>query len=126
MRAFVQRAVLVGVGLLVGLLLLEGLLRLAAAVLPQRLQRAQPVKQEERPPEPGEVRILCVGDSHTYGVGVSPDESYPSQLERLLRARGVHARVVNAGVPGQNSSQLRERLPAKLAEYRPQVVLVWV
>jgi lysophospholipase L1-like esterase len=125
MRAVLQRALLVGVGLVVGLMLLEAMLRLAAAVLPQRLQRAT-VTRDERPPEPDEVRILCVGDSHTYGVGVSPDESYPAQLERLLRERGVRARVVNAGVPGQNSGQLRERLPSKLAEHRPHVVLVWV
>jgi lysophospholipase L1-like esterase len=72
------------------------------------------------------VRILCVGDSHTYGVGVAPEQSYPSQLEGMLRARGVRARVVNAGVPGLNSTQLRERIAAKLAEHRPHVVLVWV
>jgi len=124
MRTFVQRALLVGFGLVLALVLLEGVLRLAAAVLPARLQRA--VTRAERPPEPGEVRILCSGDSHTYGVGVTPEESYPAQLEDVLRKRGVRARVVNAGVPGQNSTQLREQLPEKLAEYQPHIVLVWV
>ena len=29
-------------------------------------------------------RILCIGDSHTYGAGVERDESYPAQLQRVL------------------------------------------
>ena len=124
MKVFAQRLLLVTFGLVLAAVALEGLLRLAAAILPQRLQRA--VTRQERPPEPGEVRILCVGDSHTYGVGVAPEESYPAQLEQVLRARGVRARVVNAGVPGQNSGQVREQLQAKLDEYHPQVVVIWV
>lgn len=124
MKVFVQRVLLVGFGLMLAAVALEGLLRLAAAILPQRLQRA--VTRQERPPEPGEIRILCVGDSHTYGVGVEPQDSYPAQLEAVLRARGIPARVVNAGVPGMNSAQLLEQLPQKLAEYQPQIVMIWV
>src|SRR5204863_5478399 len=116
-KVFAQRLLLVTFGLVLAAIALEGLLRVAAAILPQRLQRA--VTRQERPPEPGEVRILCVGDSHTYGVGVEPDESYPAQLEQVLQARGVPARVVNGGAPGQNSGQAREQPPAKLDEYAP-------
>ena len=119
-----QRALLVGLGLVLSLVLVEGLLRLAAAVLPARLQRAA-TPRTEQPPEPGEVRILCAGDSHTYGVGVAPGESYPAQLEAVLRERGVRARVVNAGVPGMNSEQLRATLPEKVASFKPHVVVVW-
>jgi hypothetical protein len=71
-------------------------------------------------------RVLCVGDSHTYGAMVAPEESYPGQLQRLLdeRAPGEWS-VVNLGIPGLNTAQVRARLQAALAAHRPDVVLVW-
>jgi hypothetical protein len=71
-------------------------------------------------------RVLCVGDSHTYGALVAAEESYPAQLQRLLdeRAPGSYA-VVNQGVPGFNSTLVRERLHAALERYHPETVIVW-
>lgn len=72
-------------------------------------------------------RVLCVGDSHTYGAGVPEPESYPAQLQGFLdqRVPGGFA-VVNAGVPGMNSAQARRRLPGLLTRHRPQYLLIWV
>jgi lysophospholipase L1-like esterase len=71
-------------------------------------------------------RIVCVGDSHTYGALVPVGESYPGHLQRLLDAHapGAYA-VVNLGLPGLNTALVRERLRAALARYRPHVVIVW-
>jgi lysophospholipase L1-like esterase len=46
--------------------------------------------------------ILCAGDSSTFGYNVDSEETYPRQLEKLLRERHPNAniRVVNGGVPG--------------------------
>lgn len=41
--------------------------------------------------------IICVGDSITYGYGVSDSESYPSILAQLM---GENTRVLNYGVNG--------------------------
>ncbi len=123
MRTVVQRAALVALGLTIGLALLEGGLRLATLLLPARFERESATAG--RPPEPGELVVLCVGDSHTFGFGVEPDEAYPVQLEQLLRRHGVRARVLNAGVPGRNSRQVREVLPPMLKQYRPSIVIVW-
>jgi hypothetical protein len=73
-----------------------------------------------------QVRILCVGDSHTFGAGVEPEESYPAQLQALLdeRAAGRFS-LVNLGVPGMSTTQVRNRLPLQVARYRPDVVIVW-
>jgi hypothetical protein len=71
-------------------------------------------------------RVLCVGDSHTYGAGVVPEEAFPAQLQRLLdeRAPGAYS-VVNFGVPGFSTTQVLHRLPDQIARWRPDVVVVW-
>ena len=74
------------------------------------------------------ITILCVGDSHTYGLPLPPEESYPAQLEARLSERhpGRVFQVVNLGIPGINSSYLANRLERQMLQLRPQLVLVWV
>ena len=43
------------------------------------------------------IKVACVGDSITYGVGTTTNESYPSQLQQLL---GSGYTVKNYGEPG--------------------------
>jgi lysophospholipase L1-like esterase len=76
----------------------------------------------------GAITILCVGDSHTYGLPLPQEESYPAQLEERLRERhpGRVFQVVNLGIPGLNSAYLANRLPRQVLQLRPQLVLVWV
>ena len=69
-------------------------------------------------------RILCVGDSFTFGLGASPDRGYPQQLEALLKGEGLDVAVVNGGKPGQDSADVLRRLPAQLDVVRPTQVLV--
>ncbi len=69
--------------------------------------------------------ILCLGDSHTYGVYYSPEEAYPGQLQTLLNRRAPNRyHVINLGVPGMNSSQIRTKLPSWFEEYRPKTIIV--
>ncbi|MEI8217916.1 MAG: GDSL-type esterase/lipase family protein, partial [Elusimicrobiota bacterium] len=70
--------------------------------------------------------ILCVGDSFVYGLGAPKESSFPCQLERLLNSRQPEKRfrVVNGGVPAQNSTQLLGRLRSTLKEVRPDMVIV--
>lgn len=77
-------------------------------------------------PHPGAPVILCVGDSHTYGVKLAAEDSYPGQLQELFNQGGIPVNVINAGIPGQNSSELRRHLPALLEQYGPRIVLVLV
>ena len=68
--------------------------------------------------------VLCVGDSLTRG---RPDpENYPFELEHRLRARtGQPYRVLNLGVPGMTTTQIRARFPRYLDYYRPALVVIW-
>jgi lysophospholipase L1-like esterase len=113
-----MRMVWVAVAVLAGVLLVaEGALQVASLL----------AKDRSMPGRGGVTqRILCIGDSHTYGAGVEPTKSYPAQLQRRLDEAepGRHS-VTNLGVPGMNTSQLRHRVPDWLADYEPDVLIVW-
>ena len=71
-----------------------------------------------QPLDKGDV-ILAFGDSLTAGVGVSRADSYPSQLERMLKIP-----VVNAGVSGETTAEGLERFAQVLDTHQPSLVLL--
>jgi lysophospholipase L1-like esterase len=109
-------------GCALALVALEAVLQLASLTLRGLGYRAEALGRR------GERRILCVGDSHTYGTSVPRAEAYPAQLEAYLgRADPEHRyQVVNRGVPGMNSAQLAGVLPLWLAQSDPQLAVVWI
>src|ERR1700682_2164356 len=50
------------------------------------------------------LRVLAFGDSLTQGYGVPPGMDFPNVLERALKAKGVNATIINAGVSGDTSA----------------------
>ena len=54
--------------------------------------------------------ILAFGDSLFAGYNVAKDDSYPARLQAALRARGINAQVVNAGISGDTSAAGLQRL----------------
>lgn len=102
------------------LVLLEVSLRLAGFLwlLPRTLTDAT------REEAAGEYRILAIGESTTFGLGVRPDEAYPALLEEMLNDRiGQPVRVVNVGVPGQTSTSILRSIRHQLDIHRPNLVL---
>lgn len=63
--------------------------------------------------------VLAFGDSLTYGKGVGQTYSYPAVLGEMTELY-----VVNDGISGQTSAQGVARLPASLARYQPDLVLL--
>ncbi len=63
-----------------------------------------------------ERRILAFGDSLFAGFQLGDGESYPAVLEAALRARGIDARVTNAGVSGDTTAAGRQRLAFVLGQ----------
>lgn len=63
-----------------------------------------------------ERRILAFGDSLFAGYNVGEGESYPAQLEAVLRGQGLNVRVTNAGVSGDTSAAARQRIGFVLEE----------
>ncbi|MCO5165528.1 MAG: GDSL-type esterase/lipase family protein [Planctomycetes bacterium] len=71
-----------------------------------------------------EVRVLALGDSCTFGLGVGDDDTWPAQLEGALREGGVDAAVFNAGVSGYDTEQELVVLRRLVEVVRPTAVVV--
>lgn len=61
------------------------------------------------------LRIVALGDSLTAGYGLAQADAFPVRLQAALRAAGVDAVVVNAGVSGDTSAGGLRRLDWALA-----------
>jgi lysophospholipase L1-like esterase len=70
------------------------------------------------------LRVLALGDSCTFGLGVGDEDTYPAQLEGRLLASGQDAAVFNAGVSGYDSAQELETLRRIAPVVRPTVVVI--
>jgi acyl-CoA thioesterase-1 len=76
------------------------------------------------PAAPPEKTLVCFGDSITAGYGLdSVNQSYPSDLERLLATRGYHYRVINQGISGNTTKDAAARVNS-IVSLHPDVVLV--
>ncbi len=76
-------------------------------------------------PEAGVRRVLALGDSATFGDGLSEDDVFPPQLERELRARtGERWEVLNAGVTGYNTADELGLLRTRGLALKPESVVV--
>jgi len=78
--------------------------RSEAAREPSPLQSAAAPAPDNRP------RLVFLGDSLTAGLGLSPDEAYPSLIQKKIDADGLDYQVVNAGVSGDTSAGGLSRL----------------
>ena len=76
------------------------------------------------PRRPGELRVLCLGDSFVFGYGVADDEAFPEVLRGLLADRLERPVVVgNAGVPGYGTVEQALCLQRLRDEFDPDVVV---
>jgi lysophospholipase L1-like esterase len=92
---------------------LRWMLALALAVLSFACSRSQLERLDAN------AVVLAFGDSVTLGTGADPSESYPAILER-----SIGRKVVNGGVPGENTAQGLGRLPSMLQETQPKLVIL--
>jgi acyl-CoA thioesterase I len=69
------------------------------------------------------LNIVAIGASNTSGLGVGEQNAYPAVLERLLRQKGIDAHVTNAGVWGDVTAGMRNRLDSAVAKGTDIVIL---
>ena len=75
-----------------------------------------------RPKPDGTFRILALGDSVTFGFNVAQKETYAYKLAQFLRRRYTNTEVINAGVPGYSSWQVR-KLYEIVRDLEPDLVI---
>lgn len=68
--------------------------------------------------------LLVVGDSISAALGLETSQGWVSLLEKRLAEKGYQQRVVNASISGDTSAGGLARLPALLAEYKPELVII--
>ena len=73
---------------------------------------------------PGELRVLVLGDSHTFGYEVNQQETYAAVAEKLLREKGFDATVINAGISGTGTAEQLVFLEQEGLRYDPDVVVM--
>lgn len=87
---------------------------------------SQGFRDRERAIERGTVRFraLAIGDSQTYGAGVTYDETFAALLESRLREIEPTAEVLNLGVPGWEPPEELHLLNMYGMQFQPDVVLM--
>jgi hypothetical protein len=109
--------------LVVSFATLEIGLQIASIVLPALL-----VRSDDGQVQAYDLTVLCVGDSHTFGAPLPAQDAYPAQLDERLNATSANrrVRVVNLGIPGQNSAMVANRLEKQINYYQPDLVIAWI
>jgi acyl-CoA thioesterase-1 len=73
---------------------------------------------------PVQRKILVVGDSLSAEYGLKRGTGWVALLEKKLAAQKIAATVVNASISGDTTSGGRTRLPALLAQHKPDIVVI--
>ena len=71
---------------------------------------------------PGAKRVVCLGESTTYGG----DKPYAESLEGFLNQANIPAEVLNAGVPGWTSREVLINFRERVLPLKPDLVLLYV
>src|SRR6202012_4925464 len=67
--------------------------------------------------------IVALGARNTYGKGAARNQTYPAELEAILRAKGLNVRVVNAGINGDTTEGMLHRLDRAVPNGTSAVIL---
>lgn len=76
-------------------------------------------------PKTNRYRVLCLGDSRTYGMGVNNAETWPSQLQAEMdRGQPGQYEIINAAVTGYTANQGLRYLRNYGLKLKPDLLLV--
>lgn len=73
---------------------------------------------------PNTLRIMSIGDSHTFGYEVSQEETFSSQIEKFLVNDSTSVQVINTGVSGFGTAEELVFLENEGIKYKPDYVIL--
>ncbi|MGI8586237.1 MAG: SGNH/GDSL hydrolase family protein [Chloroflexia bacterium] len=76
------------------------------------------------PPAAGTTRVLCIGDSFAFGMGVNAAQAFPHLLNGAKAADGTSVESINAGVFGYGTDNEAAWLKTYGWALQPKIVLV--
>jgi lysophospholipase L1-like esterase len=121
MKKFLNKILVIIIGLLVILIILEIFLRIVGfsyLIKDTYRNNNQPIKKAK-------YTILCLGDSHTYGFGVEHQYSYPSRLQAFFDKNSkVSVNVINYGIVTQNTTQVLNSLQKSINDTKPDIIIL--
>jgi lysophospholipase L1-like esterase len=77
-----------------------------------------------KPKPEGVYRILLLGDSFTWGVGLDIEETISKRLERALAGQAHPIEVIDGAIPGFNTTQELRLLRNKGLSYEPDFLML--
>lgn len=89
-------------------------------------QRFRSHREYSRIIPPGTKRIVAIGDSFTFGTGVSDNETYPAKLEALLNRSGnqLTVEVLNSGIHGTGTGNQVLWYDRWVRQFDPDLVIL--
>ena len=69
------------------------------------------------------IKMVVLGDSLSAGLGLSVSAAFPARLKESLKIKGIDVDMINAGVSGDTSSGVRDRLDWSVPEGTDAVIL---
>jgi len=77
------------------------------------------------PKPPGARRVVAIGESVTFGLGVPEEWSFVSRIPEFLGSSAGTVEIANGGVPGYTSYQGRHLLESTALSWEPDAVLFY-
>jgi hypothetical protein len=81
-------------------------------------------RREYRETKPTDYRVLFLGDSFTYGLGVNDDQTFAARVEQELRAGRLSVEVMNAGAPGKGTDYELKCFQTKGRKFHPDLTVL--
>jgi len=73
----------------------------------------------------GNIRIVCLGGSETFGYYESKDKEWPSQLGEMLRDQFPKVEVINASVAGLNFKKKMDYVKKYVLPLKPDIAIIF-
>ncbi|MBV8484150.1 MAG: hypothetical protein JO077_14950, partial [Verrucomicrobia bacterium] len=68
-------------------------------------------------------QIVAFGASNVAGAGVEPQQAWPAQLEKMLKAQGYNIHIINAGINGDSTAAMLKRVDSDIPNGTKIVIL---